>query len=239
MKIFGDLKISSRSSVAFTLAEVLITLAIIGVVAVLVIPAFLNNKNDAELKNMWKKQYAVYSQAITQAMQDNGGNMASVCDNYSHNNCAQTFKQYLRVIKDCQRYVGNGGADCMATNITCLNGASNPAIPISIASSGAVLADGSSFYLFAYWNNTPCTKTSGECAIIYVDVNGYKSPNMFGRDIFGINIFYDSIAPMGSSNDTDGHNELCTLPGTKTKYNTNYTDWRNNGLGCSAKYLYE
>lgn len=239
MKIFGGLKISSRSSAAFTLAEVLITLAIIGVVAAMVIPAFLNNTNDAELKNMWKKQYAVYTQAITQAMQDNGGNMASVCDNYNHNNCAQTFKQHLRIIKDCQRFVGNGGADCMASNTTCLNGVNAPGIPIMDTSSGAVLADGSSFYLVADWGNTPCTKTSGECAIIYVDVNGYKSPNVFGRDIFGIDVFYDSIAPMGSPRDPDTHNELCILPGSKDIYNTDYTDWRNTGLGCSTKYLYE
>ena len=40
---------------AFTLAEVLITLAIIGIVAALTIPTLLNNYNDKVLETRYKK----------------------------------------------------------------------------------------------------------------------------------------------------------------------------------------
>lgn len=40
---------------AFTLAEVLITLGIIGVVAAMTIPTLMNKTNDAELKSAYKK----------------------------------------------------------------------------------------------------------------------------------------------------------------------------------------
>ena len=45
----------TAAKAAFTLAEVLITLAIIGVVAALTIPTLLNNYNDKVLETRYKK----------------------------------------------------------------------------------------------------------------------------------------------------------------------------------------
>ncbi len=51
-------------SSAFTLAEVLITLAIIGVVAAMTMPTLINNTNGAQFKTAYKKALSVLSQAV-------------------------------------------------------------------------------------------------------------------------------------------------------------------------------
>ena len=59
--------------VAFTLAEVLITLGIIGVVAALTLPSVIQKYNGRILVNKFKKMYSTYCQAYQRAMIDNGG----------------------------------------------------------------------------------------------------------------------------------------------------------------------
>lgn len=54
-----------KKSSAFTLAEVLITLAIIGVVAAMTIPGVIVRTNQQEFKTGYKKAISVLNQAIT------------------------------------------------------------------------------------------------------------------------------------------------------------------------------
>lgn len=49
---------------AFTLAEVLITLGIIGVVAAMTLPSLVNRTRQKELETAFQKQYSVLQQAI-------------------------------------------------------------------------------------------------------------------------------------------------------------------------------
>ncbi len=53
-----------RVNKAFTLAEVLITLGIIGIVAALTIPTILNNMQEMVLNNQFKKFYSTFKQAF-------------------------------------------------------------------------------------------------------------------------------------------------------------------------------
>ena len=48
----------SKKLVAFTLAEVLITLAIVGVVAAITVPTLVANYQQKALNNQFKKSYA-------------------------------------------------------------------------------------------------------------------------------------------------------------------------------------
>ena len=56
----------------FTLAEVLITLGIIGVVAALTLPALVQNYRNQVVETRLKKVYSVMNQAIVQSEVDNG-----------------------------------------------------------------------------------------------------------------------------------------------------------------------
>lgn len=57
---------------AFTLAEVLITLGIIGVVASMTLPALIQTNKNAEVESKLKKVYSVMNQAILRSEIDNG-----------------------------------------------------------------------------------------------------------------------------------------------------------------------
>ena len=57
---------------AFTLAEVLITLGIIGVVAALTMPALIQNYTNSVAEARLKKFYSIMNQAILQSIVDNG-----------------------------------------------------------------------------------------------------------------------------------------------------------------------
>ena len=57
---------------AFTLAEVLVTLGIIGVVAAMTMPVLISNYQKSVLKNQAKKTYSMLSQALTLSVQNYG-----------------------------------------------------------------------------------------------------------------------------------------------------------------------
>lgn len=57
---------------AFTLAEVLITLGIIGIVAALTLPAIVNNSRNKQLETGLRKAYSAISQALEMYQAQNG-----------------------------------------------------------------------------------------------------------------------------------------------------------------------
>ena len=65
-------KFKSLSKYGFTLAEVLITLGVIGVVAALTMPSVMNNVQKMVLKNQFKKSYSVITNAINKTSYDLG-----------------------------------------------------------------------------------------------------------------------------------------------------------------------
>ena len=63
---------------AFTLAEVLIVLGIVGIVASMTIPTLMNKTNNAEMATGFKKFMSISSAAITLLKNDNGGSLANI-----------------------------------------------------------------------------------------------------------------------------------------------------------------
>ncbi|HIT92034.1 MAG TPA: type II secretion system protein, partial [Candidatus Stercorousia faecigallinarum] len=61
---------SARSG--FTLAEVLITLGIIGVVAAMTMPVLISNYRESVIKNQFKKAYSLVAQSLVQIEVNNG-----------------------------------------------------------------------------------------------------------------------------------------------------------------------
>lgn len=60
----------------FTLSEVLITLAVIGIVAAMTLPAFIQKYQQFVLKNQFKQFYSNFSNAIKYVQATNGGTMS-------------------------------------------------------------------------------------------------------------------------------------------------------------------
>lgn len=59
------LRFFAKEKIAFTLAEVLITLGIIGVVAAFTIPVLMNNITNKQFEAAFLENYAILKQAST------------------------------------------------------------------------------------------------------------------------------------------------------------------------------
>lgn len=207
--------------IGFTLAEVLITLGIIGIVAEMTIPTLMNNIKDVQYKTGWKKAFSVFSQATAQIATDNGGSLSGLFA--SSSDIVDKYSEYLRKATICTDSIAEG---CRASIIQFLT---KDGLNRVINGKGIILADGS--YFQPWFSSTTCQAPVGtpvifnRCGGAIVDVNGPKKPNVFGIDVFEFHILENRILPYGTQGDGLNITTECSPTG--------------NGESCSAKYLYE
>lgn len=227
----------SSNRTAFTLAEVLITLGIIGIVAALTIPALMNNIQDKEFKTKLKKEYSVFNQALLMIKNDYGSMDVALSNcqttNIPRDNVCfgDLLSNYLKVAKKCDNSAAFG--DCFPSNIYYLNGTKQTdTFYINSNSSGLILQDGTGMLVFMdvvagafcnYWPGGTNPALQHGCGFVTLDVNGLKPPNTWGRDIYTLKIYLDSVRPMG----VEGDNAVgdCNT-GT------------NKGYSCAEAYLF-
>lgn len=167
---------------AFTLAEVLITLGILGVVTVMTIPSLINNYQMQQTTLGVKKFYTIMTQAIKSSEIDNGSmidwNIPTSNVFADSQNYFETYlKPYLNVIY--QNTQVNVYKEPWVNNyIKYLNGTY-----LSISGGQEfILVDGTDAITFCI---------SGNMCYFYVDINGLKSPNIFGKDVFVFSLVTD------------------------------------------------
>lgn len=228
----------------FTLSEILLVLSVIGVVAALTIPTLIQKINDSHQKAAWKKAFSSISQASISVLSDKGGTFkysfdtAGITDNKAAENLKNSFKVYLNAIKECNgttTYGGNGGGASVdgcwhkANEWAYLYGLGQPAK----ATPGLILSNGSLVRFHIDKSDCSYTTDAGQevtiCGYIQTDVNGFKGPNITGKDIFSIYLTESFIYPSGSKGWSPP--ETTCIEGS--------TDPTNTGGGCAAKYLYQ
>lgn len=172
---------------AFTLAEVLITLSIIGVVAALTMPALIGNYKKKQTVVHLQKAYSVLSQASKLSEADNGepsgwtknGAGKAALTEFLH----KYYLPYFRVIKSCETDI----ADCGFAESKLLNGSGND--HINNDGTAYVLTDGTSIL----FTNFP----SKNYIVMYLDVNGMKAPNTVGKDQFRFDLGFGDYVRQG------------------------------------------
>lgn len=192
---------------AFTLAEVLITLGIIGVIAALTIPTLLQDVQTQSTVSAVKKAYFVLSQAYASAVKDNGTidtwTLSAYPDPVGAETILSMLAPYLNITKNCGRnpgcfpsqsykYISNTGSDAEDSKL---------------GQAKAQLADGSLIAIYSYGsgncdNNGYTASLQSICGEIYVDINGFKSPNTWGIDYFSFYITKNGIVPIGTKLDS-------------------------------------
>lgn len=219
---------STKLKYAFTLAEVLITLLIIGVVASLIIPNLLQDTQNEELNIQFKKDFGIFSDAARRMMLDNGGNLAGFFLNNMDmmNKCGD----YIILTKKCPAYAT--GCFYAGTNTwKNLHGddgwIDQTDYPTAIMNNGSLIK-------FSV-NNSACTTNNGTgspveytCGDITIDINGFKGPNQAGRDMFYIWVTKTGIYPFGIQNDNYSN---------QSSYCSTNSSLSNSGKGCAAKVL--
>ena len=194
--------------VAFTLAEVLITLGIIGVVATLTLPSLIQKYQDHVLETRLKKMYTTLSQGMQKAMADDGVSnfsdteLAHECAGHSTSAaCVQAVKKYFNVVavktSSNREYYGgvvqtkygeyidgdfHNGREILGHYRDKSRRYSMP-WPGYSPKPTYVLADGSEFMFKPLQGDL---YIEHQYADFTIDTNGSKGPNAVGFDIFYI-----------------------------------------------------
>ncbi len=190
---------------AFTLAEVLITLGIIGVVAVLTLPVVKSKIENYVLRNQFLKFYASFSSTIKNMEYENGGifkcyyypggeysecndfwnkffehyKVIKICNYNTDKSCAPVYKSKSQIIADGGAWLNPSCSDMAHFNY-----------------SAHVLADGTIVYISGYVHSR---------YQFVVDINGHKGPNKWGYDVFTLN-----LSPQQNANYVKITDMICT-----------------------------
>ncbi|MDD3151236.1 MAG: prepilin-type N-terminal cleavage/methylation domain-containing protein [Candidatus Gastranaerophilales bacterium] len=229
---------NNKKKQGFTLAETLIVIAIIGIIASIVTPMLFGTTSDAELKAAWKKEYSDLVQATMMIVADNGGTLVGAFpgDALGSEDLKNAFASKLNIIKDCSGTSSYGGAGTGASSEGCWHSGTNSWYYLngtgigSTSEPGLILNNGSLMYFGI--NKSNCSFGTGDytrCGWLYIDVNGFKKPNTIGKDIFTANITSNILIPAGAKG----------FYSPETSCIESSTVTANKGQGCSAKYLYE
>lgn len=207
----------------FTLAEVLITLGIIGVVAALTLPSLIQNYKEKATVTAVKESYSIFAQALKMVTIDNPDLSALTDSSLSAKENSQImFKEiskHIKKVKSCdvdKKCMGN-------TYYLNLNNekVSNWDTYNNLVT--GVLANGTSFWILSLPASISGEETyAGQ---IGIDINGNKRPNKFGVDFFWFTFNKNGELFAGRGQGPGGTYWNCEL----SPSNSNWS----NGYGCS------
>ena len=205
---------------AFTLAEVLITLGVVGVVSAITIPTVVNKYQERVTVSKVKKIYSTINQAFMLSVKDNGyANEWNVNDSsYSVRAIQFTeyLKPYLKILRDCGTSSGCLG---YTQSVSRLNGQQHDYNYDTNNSYYKLILNDGSYIWIVVPEALYCQHSGGGltniCGQIHTDINGGKKPNTIGKDIF---MFY--VTP------------YAIKPNTTDDCNTNGIGW-----GCAGYIL--
>lgn len=195
---------------AFTLAEVLITLAIVGIIAAITIPILFQKSQDAELINKMKREFSVINQAMKAAAIPNNGDFlvtwTSIPTGGSSIRVKNQLISQMPSVTNCDTTNGANIGVCfpLRAGIKVQNGnLTNDSFTGNIEGStwtaGFIANDGTAIALEI--DTSACDDTTTSCGWMAMDVNGFQGPNTWGRDIYVFNIYANLIKPRGGVDD--------------------------------------
>ncbi len=224
--------INEAKLIAFTLAETLIVMGIIGVVAALTIPNLNSSTNNMEKVTKLKKLYTNLNEVQSRATAVYG----PLNTWFTSDNCSATSKEcslryfdrileFMKVQKTCRTTANNCASS--DTSMFYFGELYNENFNDDNYVPQAVLADGSAI-LQIYISHPNCNinddigGTNTYCGFIVIDIDGpNKGKNWYGVDLFAFNITKDGIIPNHSADNIKDHIEYCT----------------QNGIACAAWVL--
>ena len=178
-RIYKRRNLASKKINAFTLAEVLITLGVIGVVAAMTLPTLIQNYQKKQTVVQLKKAYSELSQAISMAQKDFGPfEDWDFADFPTPDDRTQYF--YENVLKPnlkISKYCAPSSNECWADDSYTLIGNRYSNLPNG--RQGDISFITASGYSVFYWIHNV-----GTGGWFFIDLNGPKKPNVLGKDIF-------------------------------------------------------
>src|SRR5574344_2025785 len=203
---------------AFTLAEILIVLAIIGVVAALTIPTLMNNIQDKEFETAQKKANSILANGFKLMMAKNDvykmTDLPFITDCSGSSSCLSTeFKNVFSIVKD-----SNTGLDTedLPSSYLIYGETTNSPFKWNGTIYQFITADGMLFGIVRPLSSD--LDSDGNPTLLYMaaDINGLKKPNMVSKDLYEFLI------------DKNG-----TVSDVTSKISTASTCTESNYAGCS------
>lgn len=206
---------------AFTLAEVLITLGVIGVVAAMTMPSVIKHYQKQRTVSQLKKAYTVLSQAIKMSTLENGDFKYWDVNNYpnSKDYVEKFFKPYLKTIKTCNipdecgykasAYYSVWGCYNSTGTLTCTNNW------FPNGKTALVLPDG--IYIIFETIDSYGNAVTTPSRTIYIDINGSKGPNAHGKDFFALEINEKGLFAGGYDLSENELKSNCSKDGFKSR----------------------
>ena len=197
--------------IAFTLAEVLITLGIIGVVAAMTMPVLIGNYQKKQTVTQLKKAYSVLNQALKLSEVDNGEfeNWEDPLDIGHIDYLNRYWVPYFNnVVMICDTYEKCGykenfpwtGTDGRKYAITAA--AKDYRIPF-------ITGDGI-MYIISIRSGNSSSSEIQKSSSIYIDINGAKGPNVVGKDFFVFTRADGRIMPACYNDSKSAVDKICS-----------------------------
>lgn len=189
------MRVEKNFSNAFTLAEVLITLGIIGVVAAMTMPTLINQTNGAQYKAAYKKALSVISQAVTlNVALDDTGFAEATADSNDGTNVATADAATPSIAS-----ILRGRINVITAKVGAETGHTISGTDAAIADTNTTLYfnDGAAF---SFPQNAANCKPDNQCKGI-IDVNGVKGPNKLTTDaespadVYPVRFYDQTIIP--------------------------------------------
>lgn len=200
---------------AFTIAEVLITLSIIGIVAEMTIPTMIQNYQKQVYVTRLQKFYSEFQQGMRTYMAQKGC-MDMACTGMfdlqpgdygeGSENFGKAINEIFKTIKHCppEEYDSTGEYKCAAPDPKYGPVKSVHRLGDYSTAGGGQFEYGYSFITLdgflvsIYMAGLKCpghfpNSTISQCAEVSVDINGDTKPNTFGRDVFYLTLGNNGI----------------------------------------------
>lgn len=192
-------KFNCSATLGFTLAEVLVTLGIIGVVSAMTIPTLVKNHQRQVYVTQLQKVYNELSQALEQVITDsNAVNLRE--SSFGRNGTANFLRAYFKTVKTC---TPSAMDECFAEDYKNMNGDDVRIRDFIFGTANcAVIASGAAICIDNSYHSQ-----------VFMDVNGKQGPNIIGRDVFDFRLYNDGTIAVERVGGIDYHvenfNNLC------------------------------
>lgn len=224
----------SKKIKGFTLAEIMITLGIIGIVAAMTIPTLSKEIQQTQLKTAFKKSYSVVSQAWAQVVAEmpntftakGGGTGCSFPDGTTGDVNANDgrinyLKDKMKVVNTCSLSKG-----CWADSFEFSSG---------IPANRTTMAAGSPYYYSWVTSDGMCWTApwlGSDEANLSVDTNCNQGPNKIGQDIFSFllgadGMVYFAIDDMSTTGHPVSSGSVCPIFSDPTTINGRAISFRS------------
>ena len=224
---------------AFTLAEILITLTILGVVAVMAMPRAMEDISNRSFDDSAKVSQRIIEEAMAQ-LRANGE-----LKGYSSNELfLSSFQKYLKLTKTCtassldecfvEKFYDGEGNEKLLSGFSTGQDLGQPAYNTSLVGfkmingTSAILATDPNCEYFSQFSNQGA---STSCLAVVFDTNGNKMPNIVGKDIRTINASFPIIIGGVEVDSAD----LSYSPISEGNYSSNNNYWAGARDACIAK----